>query len=128
MGHHRSASATRLLGLDGFEVLAAGGRRRRVAARRPDRGHRGRVQGPRVRAELHRCRAVRMRDLLSRWPSGVLAWRKRIWRCRAPACGVHTWTERAAPIRPRAVLTQRACAQACRRVGKELPRRGRGRP
>ena len=24
MGHHRSASATRLLGLDGFEVLAGG--------------------------------------------------------------------------------------------------------
>jgi hypothetical protein len=23
----------------------------------------------------------------------VLAWRKRIWRCREPACGVHTWTE-----------------------------------
>jgi hypothetical protein len=32
---------------------------------------------------------------------------------------VHTWTERAAPIRPRAVLTQRARAQACRRVGNK---------
>jgi hypothetical protein len=23
----------------------------------------------------------------------VLAWRKRIWRCAEPACGVRTWTE-----------------------------------
>jgi hypothetical protein len=49
----------------------------------------------------------------------VLAWRKRIWRCREPACEVRTWTERADAIRPRAVLTQRARAEACRRVGKD---------
>jgi len=49
----------------------------------------------------------------------VLAWRKRIWRCGEPACGVRTWTERAAAIRPRAVLTERARAEACRRVGKD---------
>jgi transposase len=49
----------------------------------------------------------------------VLAWRKRIWRCGEPACGVRTWTERVAAIRPRAVLTQRARAEACRRVGKD---------
>jgi transposase len=49
----------------------------------------------------------------------VLCWRKRIWRCAEPACGVRTWTEQAAAIRPRAVLTQRARAEACRRVGKD---------
>jgi transposase len=49
----------------------------------------------------------------------VLVWRKRIWRCREPACGVRTWTERVAGIAPRAVLTQRARAEACRRVGKD---------
>jgi transposase len=48
----------------------------------------------------------------------VLAWRKRIWRCAEPAC-VRTWTERVAAIHPRAVLTQRARAEACRRVGKD---------
>jgi transposase len=32
---------------------------------------------------------------------------------------VRTWTEQAAAIRPRAVLTQRARAEACRRVGKD---------
>jgi transposase len=32
---------------------------------------------------------------------------------------VRTWTERAAAIGPRAVLTERARAEACRRVGKD---------
>jgi hypothetical protein len=36
----------------------------------------------------------------------VLAWRKRIWRCREPACGVRTWTGRVAAIHLRAVLTE----------------------
>jgi transposase len=49
----------------------------------------------------------------------VLAWRKHLWRCREPACQVRTWTERAAAIGPRAVLTQRARAEACRRVGTD---------
>ena len=39
---------------------------------------------------------------------GLLAWRKRIWRCPKPACGVRTWTERTAAICPWAVLTERA--------------------
>jgi transposase len=33
--------------------------------------------------------------------------------------GVRTWTERVTGIAPRAVLTQRARAEACRRVGKD---------
>jgi transposase len=49
----------------------------------------------------------------------VLAWRKRVWRCVEPACAVRTWTEQTAAIPPRAVLTQRARAEACRRVGKD---------
>jgi transposase len=49
----------------------------------------------------------------------VLAWRKRIWRCVEPACEVRTWTEQRGAIRPRAVLTERARAEACRRVGKD---------
>jgi transposase len=49
----------------------------------------------------------------------VLAWRKRIWRCVEPACAVQTWTEQRTAIRPRAVLTERARAEACRRVGKD---------
>jgi transposase len=42
-----------------------------------------------------------------------------IWRCRELACAVRTWTEQTVAIRPRAVLTERARAEACRRVGKD---------
>jgi transposase len=49
----------------------------------------------------------------------VLAWGKRVWRCVEPACAVQTWTEQQVAIRPRAVLTERARAEACRRVGKD---------
>jgi transposase len=72
-----------------------------------------------MRAELHGRRTVRVRDLPIGGRPVVLAWRKRIWRCAEPACGVRTWTERTAAIGPRAVLTQRARAEACRRVGKD---------
>jgi transposase len=119
VGQHRSASASRLLGLDGFEVLAAdivrGEWRLAVQTTASVVG----CQGCGVRAELHGRRTVRVRDLPIGGRPVVLAWRKRIWRCREPACGVRTWTERVAAIGPRAVLTQRARAEACRRVGKD---------
>jgi transposase len=119
VGQHSSASASRLLGLDGFQVLAAevvGGEWQLV------------VQttatvvgciGCGVRAEFHGRRTVRVRDLPIGGRPVVLAWRKRLWRCAEPACGVRTWTERPAGIAPRAVLTERARAEACRRVGKD---------
>ena len=119
MGQHRSASASRLLGLDGFEVLAAdivGGEwQLTVQTTATVVG----CQGCGVRAELHGRRTVRVRDLPIGGRPVVLCWRKRIWRCREPACGVRTWTERTATIGPRAVLTERARAEACRRVGKD---------
>ena len=119
MGQHRSASASRLLGLDGLEVLAA-----QVAADEWQLEVQTTAtvvgsQGCGMRAELHGRRTVRVRDLPIGGRPVVLAWRKRIWRCREPACGVRTWTEQTAAIRPRAVLTERARAEACRRVGKD---------
>jgi transposase len=72
-----------------------------------------------VRATPHGRRLVRVRDLPIGGRPVVLWWRKRIWPCREPACRVRTWTERVAGIAPRAVLTQRARAEACRRVGKD---------
>jgi transposase len=119
VGQHSSASASRLLGLDGFEVLAT-----EVASSE----WRLLVQttaefvgcpGCGVRAQAHGRRTIRVRDLPIGGRPVVLLWRKRIWRCREPACGIRTWTERAAAIRPRAVLTERARAEACRRVGKD---------
>ena len=119
MGHHSSASASRLLGLDSFEVLTAqvvGGEwQLKVQTTFTLVG----CIGCGVRAELHGRRTVRVRDLPAGGRPVVLLWRKRIWRCREPACGVRTWTERTAAIGPRMVLTERARAEACRRVGKD---------
>jgi transposase len=119
VGQHRSASASRLLGLDGFAVLAAeivGGEWQVTVQTTATMVG---CQGCGMRAELHGRRTVRVRDLPLGGRPVLLLWRKRLWRCREPACGVRTWTEQAAAIRPRAVLTERARAEACRRVGKD---------
>jgi transposase len=119
VGQHSSASASRLLGLDGFEVLAAevvGGEWRLAVQTTVELVG---CAGCGVRAEAHGRRTVRVRDLPAGGRPVVLCWRKRIWRCTEPACGVRTWTEQVAAIRPRAVLTERARAEACRRVGKD---------
>jgi transposase len=119
VGQHGSASASGLLGLDGFEVLAArvvGGEwQLEVQTTASVVG----CQGCGVRAELHGRRMIRVRDLPAGGRPVVLWWRKRLWRCGEPACGVRTWTEWTAAIRPRAVLSERARAEACRRVGKD---------
>jgi transposase len=119
VGQHSSASASRLLGLDGFEVLAtevAGGEWRLMVQTTAEFVG---CPGCGVRAQAHGRRTVPVRDLPAGGRPVVLCWRKRIWRCREPACGVRTWTEQVAAIRPRAVLTERARAEACRRVGKD---------
>jgi transposase len=119
VGQQGSASASRLLGLDGFEVLAAemmGGEWRLVVQTTAEMVG---CPGCGVRAQAHGRRMVRVRDLPIGGRPVVLAWSKRLWRCREPACQVRTWTERVAAIRPRAVLTERARAEACRRVGKD---------
>jgi transposase len=119
VGRHRSASASRLLGLEGFEVLAAeitGGEwHLTVQTTATVVG----CIGCGTRAELHGRRTVRVRDLPAGGRPVVLAWRKRLWRCGEETCQMGTWTERAVAIGPRAVLTQRARAEACRRVGKD---------
>jgi transposase len=119
VGQHSSASASKLLGLEGFEVLAAEivGDEWQLTIQTTATvvGY----QGCGMRAEHHGRRTVRVRDLPIGGRPVVLTWRKRIWRCHEPACKVRTWTERTAAIRPRAVLTERARAEACRRVGKD---------
>ena len=119
MGQHSSASGSALLGLDGFQLvsaeLVAGEWQLAVQTTATMIG----CVGCGVRAAPHGRRTVRVRDLPIGGRPVVLAWRKRLWRCREPACGVRTWTERVAMIRPRAVLTERARVEACRRVGKD---------
>jgi len=119
VGHHSSASGSELLGLDGFQLVSAelvGGEwQLAVQTTATVIG----CVGCGVRATPHGRRTVRIRDLPIGGRPVVLIWRKRLWRCREPACGLRTWTEETAAIRPRAVLTERARAEACRRVGKD---------
>jgi transposase len=119
VGQHSSTSGSLLLDLHGLEV---------VSAELVDVEWQLAVQttatmvgcsGCGVRAIPHGRRTVRVRDLPIGGHPVVLSWRKRIWRCRERACDVRTWTERTAAIRPRAVLTEWARAEACRRVGKD---------
>jgi transposase len=119
VGQHGSALGSILLGLDGFEV---------TAAEIIDDEWRLAVQTSATtvgcaacgsQARLHARRTVRVRDLPIGGRPVVLAWRKRVWRCVEAACEVQTWTEPTVAIRPRAVLTERARAEACRRVGKD---------
>jgi transposase len=119
VGQHRSASGSVLLGLNGFQlvsaVLVGGEWQLAVQTTATVIG----CVGCGVAATPHGRRTVRVRDLPIGGRPVVLAWCKRLWRCHEPACRVRTWTEQAAAIRPRAVLTERARAEACRRVGTD---------
>jgi hypothetical protein len=70
-----------------------------------------------VRATGHGRRRVMVRDLPITDRPVVLVWAKRLWRCTEPVCAVNTWSEECDEIAPRAVLTERARAEICRRVG-----------
>ena len=128
MGHQGSASGSLLLDLDGLGVVSAelvGGEWQLVVQTTvmvigcPGCG---------VPATPHGRRAVRVRDLPIGGRPVVLCWRKRIWRCREEACGVRTWTERLAAIRPRAVLTRAGPGRGVPAGRYRRPRGHRGRP
>jgi hypothetical protein len=119
VGQHGSASGSILLGLDGFEVTTAEVVNDEWQLEVQTTAIVVGCVGCGVRAEAHGRRTVRVRDLPIGGRPVVLAWRKRIWRCGESACSVRTWTERTAAVCPRAVLTERARAEACRRVGKD---------
>jgi transposase len=119
VGQHGSASGSILLGLDGFEVTAAEviDDEWRLAVQTTATPMGCAACGSQAR--LHARHTVRVRDLPIGGRPVVLCWRKRIWRCVEPACAVRTWTEQTVAIRPRVMLTERARAEACRRVGKD---------
>jgi transposase len=62
---------------------------------------------------------VRVRDLPVAGRPVTLIWVKRMWRCAEQPCAKRTWTEISEAIRARASLTERARAEACRRVGED---------
>lgn len=116
---HRSEGATALLGMEEFFVgtqLEVGGE---VWLLVETAAHVVACEGCGTRAVGHGRRVVKVRDLPAGDRPVVLVWRKRVWRCPDPDCDVRTWTEETDAIAPRAVLTERARAEICRRVGAE---------
>ena len=69
-------------------------------------------------ATAHGRRAVRVRDLPNAGRPVTLIWIKRLWRCGQALCPRRTWSETSPAIPPRASLSARAAAVACRRVGE----------
>lgn len=72
-----------------------------------------------TRAASKGRRKVRVRDLPAGGRGVVVVWWKRLWRCPDPDCEVASWTERAEAVAPRATMTERARAEACRQVGEQ---------
>jgi transposase len=114
-----SESAAALVGMQGFRLLAAAevdGELHQLVETTatvlgcPTCGTRARSKGR---------RKVRVRDLPAGGRRVVVEWWKRIWRCPDLDCDVTTWTEQAEAIEPRASMTERARAEACRQVGEQ---------
>ncbi|MFL5334997.1 MAG: ISL3 family transposase [Geminicoccaceae bacterium] len=72
-----------------------------------------------VLAQLHDRRPRLVRDLPVGGRPVLLVWHKRVWRCPEPDCVQRTWSERTPAIGVKAVLTERARVEACRRVGQD---------
>jgi Transposase and inactivated derivatives len=111
--------AEALLGLDGFRVLGVAELGGDVVVLVESTAERVGCSGCGVVAEAQDRSVVEIRDLACFGRPARLRWAKRRWRCREPLCDNKTWTEESAHVSPRSVLTRRAGADACRRVGEE---------
>jgi transposase len=114
----RSAAAA-MLGLPGFVVLAVSehdGELEQAVETTADL-----VGCPECGAvaQLHDRRPCWIRDLPTAGRPVTLVWIKRVWRCAHQLCPVRTWTETSPQVAARAVLTERARAEVCRRVGQD---------
>jgi transposase len=117
--HQDGSAATAMLGLPGFVLLAVSEVDGELEQAVETTAVEEFCRGCGVRAVLHGRRPVRVRDLPAAGRPVTLIWVKRVWRCAEPRCARRTWTESSDPIRARASLTERARAEACRRVGQD---------
>ena len=116
---HRSEGATALLGMDGFVVGAQVEVDGEVWLKVETTADVVGCEACGTRAVGHGRREVRVRDLPIGDRRVVIVWRKRLWRCPNSHCGIKTWSEETDAIAARAVLTERARAEICRRVGRD---------
>ena len=116
MERERSATSV-LLGLSGFVLLAVSEYEGELEQAVETTADLGGCPGCGAVAAAHARRPVRVRDLPSAGRPVTLIWVKRVWRGRHDRCTVSTWSETSAAIGARASLTERARAQAARRVG-----------
>ncbi len=118
MEQERSATAV-MLGLPGFVLLSVSEYEGELEQAVETTADLVGCPGCGAVATLHARRPVRVRDLPSAGRPVTLIWVKRIWRCRYERCPVGTWTETSEAILPRMSMTERARAEACRRVGED---------
>ena len=111
-------AATVVLGLAGFVVLAVSEYAGELEQAVESTARESWCPGCGVRARLHDRRPSWVRDLPAAGRPVTLVWVKRVWRCHERRCPKRTWTETSPVIRPRAAWTERARAEACRRVGE----------
>jgi transposase len=111
-------AATVVLGLAGFVVLAVSEHGGELEQAVESTARESWCPGCGVRARLHDRRPSWVRDLPAAGRPVTLVWVKRVWRCLEQLCATRTWTETSQVIRPRAAWTERARAEACRRVGQ----------
>jgi transposase len=113
------SAGTAMLGLDGFVLLAVSAHDDELEQAVETTAAEDFCRGCGVQARLHDRRPTWVRDLPAGGRPVTLVWVKRVWRCVQPGCPVTTWTETSPAITPRASLTERARAEACRRVGQD---------
>jgi len=115
---HGSA-ATAMLGMTGFVLLAVSSNEGEFEQAIETTATEDFCRGCGVVARLHDRRPTWVRDLPAAGRPVTLVWIKRVWRCVESKCAVSTWTETSELIRARSSWTERARAEACRRVGED---------
>ena len=113
------SAATVMLGLNGLELVAVSERDGELEQAVQTPGGVVRCSSCGSVARVHARRPVWVRDLPAGGRPVTLVWVKRVWRCHEPGCAVRTWTESHPAVRSRCSWTERARAEACRRVGQD---------